>query len=299
MFRRAIDACAEAFEPYVAWSPEAVLRGAAGAPPLERTDVVQPTLFAVMVGLAELWRAHGVNPTAVVGHCIGEIAAAYVSGALPLSDAARVVIESGRAQATLSGSGALIAVARSEAQLLPLLRRRWPGRLTIAAVNGPMATVVSGDRRAAEELLAELTRSGVRAREVAIDVATHSPSMAALRDDLLDSLSSVTAGASRVPFHSSADGGPLETQRLDAAYWHRNLAGDVRFESVVTGLLRQGTRCFVELSPHPMLTMCVQATAEEVVSGQPGDRADAASPERRHRVLSNRAGQAVRTGRAG
>ncbi|MGY0055547.1 type I polyketide synthase [Streptomyces sp. LZ34] len=269
VFRRAIDACAEAFEPYVAWSPEAVLRGAAGAPLLERTDVVQPTLFAVMVGLAELWRAHGVSPTTVVGHCIGEIAAACVSGALSLSDAARVVIESGRAQATLSGSGALIAVARSEAQLLPLLRRRWPGRLTIAAVNGPMATVVSGDRQAAEELLAELTRAGVRAREVAIDVATHSPSMAALRDDLLDSLSSVTAGASRVPFHSSADGGPLETQGLDAAYWHRTLADTVRFESVVTGLLRQGTRCFVELSPHPMLTMCVQATAEEVVSGEP------------------------------
>ncbi|MDX3224888.1 type I polyketide synthase [Streptomyces sp. ME19-01-6] len=267
-FRRAIDACAEAFEPYVAWSPEAVLRGTPGAPPLEQTDVVQPTLFAVMVGLAELWRSHGVSPTAVVGHCIGEIAAAHVSGALSLSDAARVVIESGRAQATLSGSGALIAVARSEAQLLPLLRRRWPGRLSIAAVNGPMATVVSGDRRAAEELLAELTRSGVRAREVAIDVATHSPSMAALRDDLLDSLSSVTAGASRVPFHSSVVGGPLETQRLDAAYWHRNLADTVRFESVVTGLLRQGTRCFVELSPHPMLTMCVQATAEEVVSGE-------------------------------
>ncbi|MES4903327.1 MULTISPECIES: type I polyketide synthase [unclassified Streptomyces] len=266
-FRRAVAACAEAFEPYVAWSPEAVLRGAPGAPPLERTDVVQPTLFAVMVGLAALWRTHGVGPAAVVGHCIGEIAAAHVCGALSLSDAARVVIESSRAQATLSGSGALIAVARSEAQLLPLLRR-WPGRLTVAAVNGPMATVVSGDRQATGELLAELTRAGVRAREVAVDIPAHSPFMAPLRDGLLDSLSSVTAGASRVPFHSSVTGGPLETQGLDAAYWHRNLAERVRFDSVVTGLLRQGARCFVELSPHPMLTMCVQATAEEVVGGE-------------------------------
>ncbi|KAK1185165.1 type I polyketide synthase [Streptomyces sp. NBS 14/10] len=266
-FRRAVDACAEAFEPYVPWSPEAVLRGAPGAPPLEGTDVVQPTLFAVMVGLAELWRTHGVSPTTIVGHCIGEIPAAHLCGALSLSDAARVVIESSRAQATLSGSGALIAVARSEAQLLPLLRR-WPGRLTIAAVNGPMATVVSGERPAAGELLAELARAGVRAREVAIDIPAHTPLMAPLKDGLLDSLSSITAGPSRVPFHSSVIGGPLETQGLDAAYWYRNFADPVRFESVVTGLLRQGTRSFVELSPHPMLTMCVQATAEEVVGGE-------------------------------
>ncbi|MGO4430175.1 acyltransferase domain-containing protein, partial [Streptomyces sp. MCAF7] len=130
--------------------------------------------------------------------------------------------------------------------------RRWPGRLSIAAVNGPMATVVSGDRPAADELLAELARAGVRAREVAIDIPAHTPFMAPLRDDLLESLSSVTAGPSRVPFYSSVIGGPLETQGLDAAYWYRNLADPVRFESVVTGLLRQGTRCFVELSPHPM-----------------------------------------------
>ncbi|MDT3399190.1 acyltransferase domain-containing protein, partial [Streptomyces sp. B1866] len=268
VFRQTVDACAETFAPYVDWSLEAVLRGAPGAPPLERADVVQPALFAVMVGLAELWRSHGVEPVAVVGHCVGEIAAAHVAGALPLPEAARVAIECGRAQAARSGTGTLVAVALSEADLEPLLRR-WAGRLVIGALNGPQATVVSGGQDAAEELLRELTAAGVRARRVAIDLPTHSPALDVIRDDLLGSLGPVGACASRVPFHSSVTGEVLDTTGLDAAYWHRNLTTTVQFERAVSRLIRQGKRCFVELSPHPTLTMCVQAIAEDVAGGEP------------------------------
>ncbi|GAB3412746.1 type I polyketide synthase [Flindersiella endophytica] len=233
---------------------EEVLRAAPGAPGLDRDDVVQPALFAVMVGLAELWRAFGVEPAAVVGHGSGEIAAAVVAGGLSLEDGARVVALWNKAQAQLAGRGAMISVPLLSASVEPLLER-WPGRLALAAVNGPRSVVLSGDRHVIGELLAELTAEGVDAKRIPFDVAAHSPQMEQLGDELLTALAPLRPCSGSVPFHSTVTGGLLDTRSLDADYWYRNLRGTVGFEGVIRSLRDHDT--FVEISPHPVLTLAL------------------------------------------
>nr|BBJ48532.1 hypothetical protein SAVMC3_11610 [Streptomyces avermitilis] len=178
VFRESVRACEAAFAPYVDWSVEQVLRDSPDAPGLDRVDVVQPTLFAVMISLAALWRSQGVEPCAVLGHSLGEIAAAHVSGGLSLADAARVVTLWSQAQTTLAGTGALVSVAATPDELLPRIAP-WtednPARLAVAAVNGPRSTVVSGAREAVADLVADLTAAQVRTRMIPVDVPAHSP----------------------------------------------------------------------------------------------------------------------------
>ncbi|MER8188599.1 type I polyketide synthase, partial [Kitasatospora sp. NPDC094015] len=262
VFARSVADCARALEPYLDWSLTEVLRDEPGAPPLERIDVVQPVLFAVMVSLAALWRSHGVHPDAVVGHSQGEVAAAYVAGALDLADAARIVALRSRAQLALSGTGAMASVQLSADAARERLRR-WEGRLSVAAVNGPASVVVSGDPAAVAELLADCAAAGVRTREVRADVAGHSAHMDGLREDLLAALAGVRPRASAIPFHSAVTGGRLDTAALDAGYWFRNMRETVDFEAAVGSLLDQDHQVFVEISPHPVLTVPVQAIAEE------------------------------------
>nr|BAF85837.1 modular polyketide synthase [Streptomyces cyaneogriseus subsp. noncyanogenus] len=272
VFRESVRACADALAPYLDWSVEGVLRGAPDAPAgpaLDRADVAQPALFTLMVSLAELWRSHGVEPCAVLGHSLGEIAAAHVAGALTLADAARVAALWSRAQATLSGTGTLLAAKAAPEELAPHLQR-WNGddrhgtRLAIAGVNGPGSTVVAGDLDAIAALAADLASAGVRTRRVAVDVPTHSPAMRTLRERILTDLASVAPCVSRLPFHSSLTGGLVDTRGLDADYWYRNISETARFDLAARGLLADGHRTFVELSPHPILTLGLQALADDV-----------------------------------
>ena len=159
VFAQQIEACAEAFAEFVDWSLTDVLRGAPGAPGLDRVDVVQPVLFAVMVSLAELWKSVGVSPDAVIGHSQGEIAAAYVAGALSLRDAARVVTLRSKLLRSLAGPGGMLSIACSTERARELLAP-YGNRVSIAAVNGRSAVVVSGDVAALEELVALLRRPG-------------------------------------------------------------------------------------------------------------------------------------------
>ncbi|MEU2588239.1 acyltransferase domain-containing protein, partial [Streptomyces avermitilis] len=266
-FRESVRACEAAFAPYVDWSVEQVLRGSPDAPGLDRVDVVQPTLFAVMVSLAALWRSHGVEPCAVLGHSLGEIAAAHVSGGLSLADAARVVTLWSQAQTTLAGTGALVSVSATPDELLPRIAP-WtednPARLAVAAVNGPRSTVVSGAREAVADLVADLTAAQVRTRMIPVDVPAHSPLMYAIEERVVSGLLPITPRPSHVPFHSSVTGGRLDTRELDAAYWYRNMSSTVRFEPAARLLLQQGPKTFVEMSPHPVLTMGLQELAADL-----------------------------------
>ncbi|WP_344316606.1 type I polyketide synthase [Actinoplanes couchii] len=252
-FRAEIEACEAALAPYVDWSLTTVLRGLPGGPPPDRVDVVQPALFAMMAGLARVWQAHGVRPTAVVGHSQGEIAAAYVAGALTLPDAARVVALRSRAIATLAGSGGMASIARPVAEV----RRRAGDRVGIAAVNGPRTVVVSGATTAVEALVAECTAEGVRARLVPVDYASHSPQVDAIRDELLSALAPIAPRAARIPFHSTVEGRAVDTTGLGAGYWFRNLRETVQLAGTVAAL---PSAVFIEVSPHPVLTAPIQET---------------------------------------
>ncbi len=264
LFAERLGVCERELAQLVGWSVVDVLRGREGAPSIERLEVLQPVLFAVMVALADLWRACGVRPAAVVGHSQGEIAAAYVAGGLSLRDAARVVALRSGVLAKLVGAGGVVSVALGVAELEGRLAR-WGERLAIAGINGPGSTGVAGDREALGELVAELERDGVRVREVPATVASHCAQVDPLRAELLAALAGVTPRRGEVPFYSTVTGGLLDTVALDAEYWYRNTRQTVRLEEAVRALLAGGQRTFVEVSSHPVLTGGVQETVEDAL----------------------------------
>ncbi|WP_442812034.1 type I polyketide synthase [Streptomyces sp. NBC_01803] len=260
VFRDRLHACADAVAPHVDWSLPDVLRQVPGAPGLDRVDVVQPVLFAVMVSLAELWRSHGVHPAAVAGHSQGEIAAACVAGALSLDDAARVVALRSQALIALAGRGGMMSVALPLERLGPRLEP-WGERLSVAAVNSPSSVVLSGDPEALRHLRDELTADEVRARLIAVDYASHGPQVEAVRDRVRADLADIAPrSAPDVLFYSTVTGEPLDTAELDADYWYRNLRRTVRFEQVTRALVGDGHGSLIELSPHPVLTVGMQET---------------------------------------
>jgi acyl transferase domain-containing protein len=264
VFAERLGECGDALEPLVGWRVEDVLRGAEGAPALDRVDVVQPVLLCVMVSLAALWQACGVRPDVVVGHSQGEIAAVCVAGGLSLEDAVRVVALRSRALAGLAGKGGMASVAAGVGEVQALVEDLG-AEVSVAAVNGPGSVVVSGEREALARFLGECEARGTRAREIPVDYAAHSPQVEEIREELLEGCAGIVPRASAVPFYSAVSGGLLDTAQLGADYWYRNLREIVQFERATRALLEEGHRTFVEVSPHPVLTVGVGATAEEVL----------------------------------
>ncbi|MFD0660979.1 acyltransferase domain-containing protein [Thermocatellispora tengchongensis] len=272
VFAARLAECGRALAPYVDWSLDDVLHGREGAPGLDRVDVVQPALWAVMVSLASVWQAAGVEPDAVVGHSQGEIAAAVVAGILTLEDAAKIVALRSQALTALSGRGGMLSIAES-ADAVAARVAHWDGRASVAAVNGPDATVVSGDPDALAEVLAGCERDGVRARMLPVDYASHGPQADELREEILRLLDGVVPGPARVPIVSAMTGEFLRGPEMDAGYWYASLRAPVEFSRAIEALGRAGYGVFVETSAHPVLVTAIGATLE---NARPGD--DPAEP---------------------
>ncbi|MDQ0940765.1 type I polyketide synthase [Streptomyces sp. V1I1] len=263
VFAARVQECIEAFEPYLDWSLSDVLRGRPGARSLDHDEVIQPALFTMMVSLAAAWQSCGVHPVAVVGHSQGEIAAACVAGALSLSDAARIVaLRNGPIRAALTGRGGMASIPRPVADVEKLLER-WGGRLTIAAVNGPASTAVSGELDALQELFAVCEADGTPAHRIPIDYASHSAQVDAIETELLDTLGLIEPGELTVPFYSTVTADPLDGRDLTAGYWFENLRRPVNFAGAVESLLADGHRTFVECSAHPVLTFGLEELVHE------------------------------------
>ncbi|AQS67525.1 type I polyketide synthase [Streptomyces pactum] len=250
--------CERALAPYVDVPLTEALRDGTA---LDRVDVVQPLLFAVMVSLAEVWRSYGVRPAAVVGHSQGEIAAACVAGALSLDDAARVVALRARALGALAGAGGMVSVALPPEEAEAWLPR-WDGRISVAAVNGPASVVVSGEPADLDALMEYARARDVRVRRIEVDYASHSAQVARIEDEVLRLLEPVRPRASEIPFFSTVTAQWQDTTVLDAAYWYRNLREPVLFAPAVGALVDQGHTVFVEVSPHPVLTSGLLEAAE-------------------------------------
>ncbi|QDQ14879.1 type I polyketide synthase [Streptomyces spectabilis] len=256
VFAERMRECAEALSEFVDWD----LLEELGGDRFDRVDVVQPVLFAVMVSLAAVWQAAGVKPAAVVGHSQGEIAAACVAGALSLRDAARVVALRSLAIRELSGKGGMVSVPLPEVEVRELIGA-WGERVSVAAVNGPAQVVVSGEPEALEELVAQCTGQDIRARTIPVDYASHSSYVEEIESQIMETLAGVTPQAAEIPLYSTLTGTWLDVP-MDAGYWYRNLRQTVLFEHATRGLLAEGHGLFVEMSPHPVLTVPVQATIE-------------------------------------
>ncbi|MET9894318.1 type I polyketide synthase [Streptomyces sp. NPDC006465] len=260
VFRERIESCARALEPFTDWSLVDVLTERPGAASLERVDVVQPVLWAIMVSLAAVWEAYGVRPDAVVGHSQGEIAAATVAGALDLDDGARVVALRSAALRTLSGRGGMMSVQLAA----DAVRERFPAGadLSVAAVNGPTSTVVSGAPNALDALAADCEAAGVRVRRVPVDYASHGPHVARVEAEVTELLAGIRPRSTDVAFYSTVTAGILDTAELGPEYWYRNLRRTVQLRPTVEALIDDDHRLFVEVSPHPVLTVPLQETAE-------------------------------------
>ncbi|WP_327364780.1 non-ribosomal peptide synthetase/type I polyketide synthase [Streptomyces sp. NBC_01296] len=264
VFRKAVEECDAALAPWTGWSVAKVLRGEADLElTLERIDVLQPALFAVMIGLVALWRSLGVEPAAVVGSSQGEVPAAVVSGALSLADGARLTALRSQGQLReCSGRGAMALVE------LPVDRTReliapYGDALSVAVVNTAGSTVVSGDVDAVERLLAALEGGDVFCRRIQSDTAGHSAHIDSMLPWLAEQLAGLRPGATAVPFYSTVTGGVLEGAALDGGYWCRNVRETVRMDLALARLAADGHDVFVEISPHPVLGMpLTSATAE-------------------------------------
>jgi candicidin polyketide synthase FscB len=268
VFAARLAECAQALAPYVDWSLDDVLAGREGAPDVERVDVVQPVLWAMMVSLAEVWRAAGVRPDAVVGHSQGEIAAAVVAGILSLQDAAKVVALRSKALIALSGAGGMLSLAASVDDVAGRLAA-YGDRLSVAAVNGSGATVVSGEPAALAELAAEYEREGVRTRLLPVDYASHGPQVDAIRDEVLSLLDGIEPQQGAVPMVSAMTGEYLQGPEMDAGYWYASLRATVQFSQAVKTLGEAEYGAYIEVSAHPVLTTSITATLEDEATTAP------------------------------
>ncbi|MEK7325583.1 MAG: acyltransferase domain-containing protein, partial [Chloroflexota bacterium] len=258
VFCETLERCDKAFRAFVDWSLIEQLTADPENSRLSEIDVIQPTLFAIEVALAELWRSWGIKSDAVVGHSMGEVAAAHVAGALTLEDAARIICQRSKLLKRVSGQGAMAVVELSIEQAREALAG-YEDKLSIAVSNSPRSTVLSGDPVALEEVLNTLRARNIFCRPVKVDVASHSPQMDPLRADLLKALEGLQPRAASTPIYSTVTDTTGDGSTFDANYWTQNLRQPVLFSNAVRRLAKEGNTVFIEMSPHPILLSAIES----------------------------------------
>ncbi|MHB8478450.1 MAG: SDR family NAD(P)-dependent oxidoreductase [Casimicrobiaceae bacterium] len=226
------------------------------------TEVAQPALFAIQVGLTRMLEHRGVRPIAVCGHSVGEVAAAWASGALTLPQAVRVIRERSRHQATTRGNGCMTVVTLARAEVEGLLETvEVEGPLEIAAVNSAHCVTLAGDAAAMTHFEAELTQRRIVFQRLALDYAFHSAAMDPIQGELLKSLQGLEARAARIPMYSSVTGALVDSSlpgaQLGPSYWWRNVREPVNFEAAIRAIAADGINTFVEIGPRAVLATYV------------------------------------------
>lgn len=261
VFASVVHRCAKALEPHWDGDLTAIVSGQADDDGwLSRIDMVQPVLWAVSLGLAELWREAGAIPDVVVGHSQGEVTAATLAGILSYEDAALVMARRSAIAARTAGHGRMLAVDLGVEDATRALAG-FEGRVSLAVNNGPTSCVLSGDTDAVLEIRDRLEAEGTFCRLVNVDYASHSPQMDGLREDLLAALRPVRPGEAALPLMSTVRVGTLAGPEMDAAYWADNLRRPVLFADAMNVLFDDGVTHVVEISPHPVLVPAVEQLA--------------------------------------
>src|SRR5579884_1449052 len=224
-------------------------------------DRIQPTLFTMQVALAATMKSYGVRPGAVIGHSLGEAAAAVAAGALSLEDGLRVICRRSQLMSRVAGAGATASVELPAQQVLSELTARGITDVVVAIVASPQSTVIAGAAQNVHDLVAAWQQRDVMAREVPTDVAFHSPQVDPILDELTQALADLNPMSPEVPFYSATLFDPREQPVCGARYWADNMRRMVRFAAAVQAALEDGYRVFAELSPHPLLTHALEQTA--------------------------------------
>lgn len=256
---RAIDAY---FRPVAGWSLIEALGDPALAKRLPETSVAQPLIFAIQSALNEILRQHGLQPVCVLGHSVGEIAAAQASGALSRKDAVRLVFERSKHQEIARGRGGMIAAALSVDEAAALVEEVGSG-LEIAAVNAPRSVTVSGPQDALAIFTLEARRRRIPTIRLDIEYPFHSALLDTEREALIADLADLPHTANDIPFISTVTGSQLDHDALDANYWWRNIRQPVQFREAIESAAALGATLFVEMSPKPILLNAISETCHE------------------------------------
>ncbi len=256
VFRQVIEACDALLQQYADWSLLEELTADEGHSRLQETAIAQPAIFALQAALTALWQSWGVRFDAVVGHSVGEIAAAYVAGALRLEDAVRVIYHRGRCMDLASSKGRMLAAGLSALEAQQLLRG-FEDSVSLAALNSPTSVTFSGDPAALEEIARILDTKGLFQQFLSVNYAFHSAQMDPVHDELRAALDGLEHCAPASPMVSTVTGALVDDDRFDPSYWWQNVRQTVRFAPAVDRLIDQGYGAFVEVSPHPVLSGAV------------------------------------------
>ncbi|MBI3898381.1 MAG: SDR family NAD(P)-dependent oxidoreductase [Gammaproteobacteria bacterium] len=255
-FRRVAEACDELFQRLAGWSILAELTVDENRSRMTQTQVAQPANFVLQVALAALWRSWGVEPAAIIGHSVGEVAAAHVAGILDLEKAIRVVYHRSRLQQQAAGLGTMLAAGISQAQAAPLLQQHR--NVCLAAVNGPESVTLAGDPGELQQIATMLNGQGTFNRLLQVEVAYHSAYMDPLVPALFESLGDLNPSSPTVPFYSTVTGARAVSGVGDAAYWGQNMREPVYFARAMDSLIHEGHRVFLEVGPHPVLSNSIK-----------------------------------------
>jgi acyl transferase domain-containing protein/nucleoside-diphosphate-sugar epimerase/acyl carrier protein len=269
VFRDTLERCDAAIRDVEGWSLLEQLDAVDTSPAyrLREINVIQPTLVAIEIALAALWRSWGVEPDAVIGHSMGEVAAACMAGALSIEDAFRVICVRSRLLRRVSGRGAMALVELAFDGAREVVGR-YEDRVAIAASNSPRSTVLSGDPAAIDAILKELEAKDIFCRPVRVDVASHSPQMDLLLDDLVTAIQGIEPRDTSIPICSTVLAVPIAGRALTPEYWVKNLRQPVLFSRSVQRLLADEHNVFIEMSPQPILLPFIEQTV-----GQQGGKA--------------------------
>ncbi len=252
VFKSALDECAHVFSSFVDWDLLDEINKNETESRLHEIDIVQPVLVAIEIALANLWMSKGVFPDIVIGHSMGEIAAAYVAGNITISDAAKIIITRSLLMKQLSGKGAMGATDLTLEEAQELLNG-YEDKLAVAVINGKNSTVISGDPSALNQVFEKLETQGRFNRKIKVDVASHSPQMDVIKHDLFQALQNIQPQNSNIQFYSTATDEIVEGKNLSADYWVKNLRNTVQFGNAVQHVLQDTQVAFIEMSPHPLL----------------------------------------------
>lgn len=272
LFLNAVKEVDESFRPLAGWSILDVLQQPEAESQIHETRIAQPAIFAIQVGLTALWRSWGVVPAAIVGHSVGEIAAAYAAGALTLADAVQVIYHRSRLQQTTAGQGTMLAVGLSADEVSPYFAD-YQDSVSIGAINSPTSVTLAGEEQALRAIAQTLDAQKVFNRFLQVEVPYHSPQMDPLRAELIESLQTLAPQPTTIPLYSTVTGALIRGTELTADYWWKNIRQPVRFADAILHMDDQDGEAathFLEISPHPVLVRSIQETLHHA-TGSNGD----------------------------
>lgn len=255
VFKQALEDCNQAFKSYVDWDIFEELNKTDNSR-LEEIDIVQPILVAIEISLAKLWQSKGIQPNAVIGHSMGEVAAAYIANIISLEDAAKIICHRSNLMKQVSGKGAMLATDLSQSEAEDIVNAN--ADISIAVINSANSLVLSGDKNSVHQIQLELESKDRFAKLIKVDVASHSKHMDEVKEQLEEKLLGLTTNNTTIDFYSTVVGDKIKGEQLNASYWKNNLRSTVQFNQATQKILSKGKCVFIEMSPHPTLLYALQ-----------------------------------------